>query len=234
MSEDGPNPDTPSPDTGDLDALIRRVDPDRWLSSRFIASAEARADVIALYAFDHELARAPRVASNALLGEMRLTWWRETLEEMFAGRPVRQHPAAQALAGAVARRGLPREPLETMIDARYRELDPTPMTEAELLDWARDTGGLGAQLAAQMLDPATEAKMALAGGSAWALGKRLADDPDLRPVFLKVIHAARSASRNLSVAAFPAVAHAALAGRPASNDFARRLRLTIAVARGRI
>lgn len=227
-------PDTPVMEAEDLDALLRRVDPDRWLSSRFIGDLEARADVMALYAFDHELARAPRVASNALLGEMRLTWWREAVEEIFEGRPVRHHPAAQALAKAVARRGLAREALETLIDARYRELDPAPMAEAELLDWARDTGGLVAQLAAQMLDPATEAKMALAGGSAWALGKRLADSPDLRPTFLKVIHAARSASRNLSVAAFPAVAHAALAGRPASNDFARRLRLTIAVARGKI
>lgn len=227
-------PDTSKADPSDLDALVRRVDPDRWLSSRFIGQAEARADVIALYAFDHELARAPKVASSPLLGEMRLTWWREALEEMFEHRPVRRHPTAQALARATDRRGLRRDVLETMIDARYRELDPAPMAEGEALDWARDTGGLAAQIAAQILDPSTEAKMALAGGSAWALGKRLHDDPDLRPTFLKVIHAARSASRSLSVAAFPSVAHAALAGRPASNDFARRLRLTIAVARGKI
>jgi phytoene synthase len=234
MTEVLPDPDAPIPDASDLDALLRRVDPDRWLSSRFVGNAEARADVVALYAFDHELARAPKVTSNALLGEMRLTWWREALEEIFEGRPVRQHPTAQALAHVIDRRGLKRDVLETMIDARYRELDASPMGEGEVLDWARDTGGLAAQLAAQVLDPATEARMALAGGSAWALGKRLADNPDLRPTFLKVIHAARSASRNLSVAAFPAVAHAVLAGRPARNDFARRLRLTIAVARGKI
>jgi len=227
-------PETPKPESDDLDALIRRVDPDRWLSSRFISAAEARADVVAVYAYDNELARAPRVASNSLLGEVRLTWWREALDEIFEGRPVRQHPAAQALARAAARRGLKREPLEAMIDARYRELDPEPMDEAEALDWSRDTGGLSAQMAAEILDPATDSRMALAGGSAWSLGKRLADTPDLRPTFLKVIHAARSASRSLSVAAFPAVAHAALAGRPSTNDFARRLRLTIAVARGRI
>jgi phytoene synthase len=221
-------------DEKDLDEIVRRADPDRWLSSRFIAAPAARADVVALYAYDHELARAPKVASNALLGEIRLTWWREALDEIFSGKPVRRHPAAQALAGAVARHGLAREPLETMIDARYRELDASPMSEAEVLDWARDTGGLAAQLAAQVLDPATDPKMALAGGSAWALGSRLDADPDLRPTFLRVIHAARSASRALSVAAFPAVAHAALAGRPAKNDFARRLRLTIAVARGKV
>ena len=213
---------------------MRRVDPDRWLSSRFIGDAAARADVIALYAFDNELARAPKVASNALLGEIRLTWWREALDEIFEGRPVRHHPTAQALARVVARHGLARSPLETLIDARYRELDSAAMSEAEVLDWARDTGGVCAQLAAAILDPATDTRMALAGGAAWALGKRLAGTPDLRPTFLKVIHAARSASRSLSVAAFPAVAHAALAGRPASNDFARRLRLTLAVARGRI
>jgi phytoene synthase len=218
----------------DLDALVRRTDPDRWLSSRFIAATDARADVIALYAYDHELARAPKVTSNALLGEIRLTWWREALDEVFAGGPVRRHPTAQALAEAVGRHGLPREPLEAMIDARYRELDPTPLTEAEVLDWARDTGGLCAQLAVQVLDPDTDSKMAIAGGSAWSIGRRLEAQPELRPTFLRVIHAARSASRALSVAAFPAVAHAALAGRPSKNDFARRLRLTVAVARGRV
>ena len=217
-----------------LDGLLRRVDPDRWLSSRFIADPAIRQDVLAIYAYDHELARAPRVASNPLLGEIRLTWWREALDEMFEGRTVRGHPTAQALADVVRRHELPRGPLETMIDARYRELDTTPMSENELLDWARDTGGLAAQLAAQMLDPATDAKLALAGGTAWALGKRLADRPELRPTFLRVIHAARGASHALSVAAFPAVAHAALAGRPSKNDFSRRLRLTVAVARGKI
>ncbi len=222
------------PSGDDLDDQVRRVDPDRWLSSRFIADVAARADVVTIYAYDHELARAPKVASNALLGEIRLTWWREALDEIFAGGAVRQHPTAQALAEVVRRLGLPRAPLEAMIDARYRELDTTPMTENEILDWARDTGGLAAQLAAQVLDPKADAKLALAGGTAWAFGKRLAQSPDLRPTFLRVIHAARGASRALSVAAFPAVAHAALAGRPTGNDFSRRLRLTIAVARGKV
>jgi phytoene synthase len=44
-------------DTETLDDLVRRVDPDRWLASRFIADLKARADVIALFAFNYELAR---------------------------------------------------------------------------------------------------------------------------------------------------------------------------------
>ena len=100
----------------DLDDLIRRVDPDRWLTSRFVGDAAARGDLIALYAYDHELARARRVASNPLMAEIRLTWWREALDEIYEGRPVRRHPAAEALAAAVRRRSLPRAPLEAMIE----------------------------------------------------------------------------------------------------------------------
>src|SRR5690606_10373866 len=132
----------------DLDQLVRRADPDRWLASRFVQDPGLRAEVVAVYAFDYELGRAPRVASSPLLGEMRLTWWREALDEIYEGRTVRHHPTAEALAAAVQRHHLAREILETMIDARYRELDASPMTETEALDWARDTAGRAAEAAA--------------------------------------------------------------------------------------
>ena len=69
------------PADGDLDDTVRRVDPERWLARRFIGDATARADVVVLYAYEHELDRAGRVTSNALLAEIRLTWWREVLDE---------------------------------------------------------------------------------------------------------------------------------------------------------
>jgi len=217
----------------DLDDLIRRVDPDRWLSSRFIGDAERRADVIAIYAFDHELARAPRVASNPLLGEIRLTWWREALDEIYEGRPVRHHPTAQALAAAVTRHRLPREPLEAMIDARYRELDSTPLKPKEALAWARDTGGRAAELAAMILASAAEAGPARAAGAAWALGRRAADTPRLSGVAGKALDGARQAARGLSAQAFPAAAHAALVGQKRS-PLTDRFRIVFAVLRGRI
>lgn len=212
----------------DLDALVRRVDPDRWMSSRFIADAQARADVIVLYAFDNELARAPRASSNPLIGEIRLTWWREALDEIFEGRSVRRHPTAEALAEVVGRRGLAREPLERLIDARYRELDPTPMLPAEILSWARETGGQAAALAAAILDPATDAEAARAAGSAWALGRR-SDG-----AFRGELSAARTAVKSLSAQAFPAAAHAILASHPAGSELSKRLKVTWAVARGRL
>ena len=213
----------------DLDDLIRRVDPDRWLSSRFISDERARADVIAIYAYDHELARAPKVASNSLLGEIRLTWWREVLDEAYEGRHVRHHPTAQALADVILRHGLPREPLEAMIDARYRELDATPMTDAEALEWARDTGGRTAEAAVRILDPAAAAERAVSAGALWALGRR-----DLPALVAAHAPAARTDVKALSAAAFPAVAHAALVLHRTRSEFGRRLRLTAAVAQGRI
>lgn len=217
----------------DLDDQIRRVDPDRWLSSRFVGDAGLRANVIAIYAYDHELARAPKVASNSLLGEIRLTWWREVLDEVYEDRPVRQHPTAQALAEAIRRHTLPREPLEAMIDGRYRELDATPMSETEALEWARDTAGRAAEIAAMILAPGADAGPARAAGTAWALARRAAETPELAKVSGKALAGARLAVRGLSAPAFPAAAHAALVGNR-RGPFRDRMRVIWAVARGRI
>jgi phytoene synthase len=226
----------------DLDALVARVDPDRWLSSRFIDDPQARADVIAIYAFDHELARVPKVASNALLGEIRLTWWREVLDQIFEGRPVRLHPTAQALAGVVGRHGLPREPLDSMIDARYRELDAGPMTAEEATDWARGSAGAAASLAARILDPRSDPSQVASAGAAWALALRMGADAEQRarlaPALKVQLALARREVRGLSIAAYPAAAHAALAGRrsrgAAAAPWSSRLRLILSVATGRI
>lgn len=222
----------------DLDALIRRVDPDRWLSSRFVADAAQRTDLIALYAFDHELARAPKVASEPLLGEIRLTWWGEVLGEIFEGRAVRRHPTAEALATAVRRRDLPRERLEAMVEGRYRELDAEPMSREEIVRWAEATAGQAAALAAHILDRDQAADVAQAAGAAWALAivERNGGGPHLAEPIRLALRDARSSA--VSPAAFPAIAHAALAGAYAArrelSEIGKRLRLTWAVATGRI
>jgi phytoene synthase len=218
----------------DLDGLVRRVDPDRWISSRFVADSGLRGDLVALYAFDHELARAPRLASNPLIAEMRLTWWSEALDEIFEGRPVRRHPTAQALAATARARGVGRAPLEALIEARFREIAMGAMDEQQARAWADDTGGALAELVAGLLDPGVEAGLARAAGSAWALGRRGRRPSALGGAFEQALREARRAVRGLSPAAFPAVAHAALAGRPGRSELAKRLRVTWAVARGRI
>lgn len=226
----------------DLDGLIRRVDPDRWLASRFIAGAAPRANVIALYAFDYELARARRVATSPLMAEIRLTWWREALDEVFAGGPVRRHPTAEWLAAAVTRHRLPRAPLEAMIDGHVEALESAALDEAQAERWADQVEGTLAKLASMTLDPQSPAEAAAAAGRAWglalALRAGLATRDVIAPPLRRALESARADARALSPAALPAALPACLAryelsGRRAS-PFRKRLTLVAAVARGRI
>jgi len=225
----------------DLDEVVRRGDPDRWLASRLIEDAQARADVVALLAFDLELARAPRRASNALVGEIRLTWWREALDEMFGDGPVRRHPTALALADVVARHGLPRPALEDLIDARYVELDKRLLDPAELAAWAEGTAGIVARLSARLLDPTSPADAAALAAEAWALAHAprlgLAEETAARGAVQRALTSHRRASP-VSTAAFPAAAVGSLAG-PAlrqggASDFGKRARLLWVSLRGRV
>ncbi len=242
MSHPHSEPDATDP--SDLDALVRRVDPDRWLSSRFIADPQARADVIAIYAYDHELARAPRVATNPLMGEIRLAWWREVLDEVFEGRHVRHHPTAQALAEVVRRRGLPREPLEAMIDGRYRQLDPEPLNAEDASALAVSTAGR-ANLLANIIIQAREPEYAPhLWSDIWMLSRLVLDGriaeqalPSVQAeIRVSLIEARKFESVEMEL--FPAVAHATLASLYAQGkrpgELEKRLRLVWAVARGEI
>ena len=244
---------TVSPPTGaeELDSVVRRADPDRWLASRFIADAEARTDVIALYAFNHELARVAETVREPLMGEIRLTWWREALDEIFEGRSVRRHAVAEALALAVRRRNLARAPLEAMVEARFSDLEPDALADDAALDAYLD-GTAGALMAlavavtsgsdAHGLRPVARA-WALAGllRLRWAGVARLPErwsDAATRLAVQEALQEARAAVLAVPVAAFPCIAYAALARSYAAgrtpSDLEKRLRLTAAVLRGRI
>jgi phytoene synthase len=230
----------------DLDARVRQLDPDRWLASRFIADEEARADVIALYGLNIELSRAAEVASQPLVGEMRLAWWREAIEEIFEGRPVRRHPGALALAQAVRRRDLPRAGLEALVDARLRDLDAWPLAAGETEAYVDATAGGLMALAALSLSPGADPHAVRHAARAWGLAglsrlERLPAAWDGAEIARRVeadLALARQELAALPVAAFPAVAYAALSGplargRPLS-ELGKRMRITWAVLRGRI
>jgi phytoene synthase len=224
----------------DLDDLIRRVDPDRWLTSRFIADAAARADVVALYAFDHELARARRAASSALLAEIRLTWWREVLDQVFDAAPVRRHPVAEALAAAVARHALPRAPLEAMIDGQVEALESPTLDTAAAVAWADAVEGSVTRLAAKLLDPAADAEAATLAGRAWGLALLVRAGTAPRDVVGEPLREALAAVRRFrfSVASLPAalparLARFDLAGRE-PGPLRRRLALISATVSGRV
>lgn len=192
----------------DLDEVVRRHDPDRWLASRFIADVKAREDVIALYAFDHELSKIPDIASDPIMREIRLTWWVEVLDEIFDGRPVRKHPVTLALAKAIERRKIPREQFDAILEPRFenvrtKQAGPTMRVAAYILsgEW-------------HLTGAAAEAWMHHSTGDLVEANENL---------------------RDLPAKAFPAVAYATLARLPQNaSEFRKRLRLTWATLRGKL
>jgi len=245
------DPVSPPEALEDLDSVVRRVDPDRWLASRFIGDTEARADVIALYAFNHELARVAETVREPLMGEIRLTWWREALDEIFEGRPSRHHPVAEALAAAIRRRNLARAPLDAMVEARFSDLDPESLVEdAALESYIDATAGAVMALAVAVV-AGVEAQAVRPAARAWGLAGLLRlrtagverlparwSDDAVRHAVREAIRDAKRGTAALPVSAFPCVAYAALAraygaGRSPS-ELEKRLRLTTAVLTGRL
>ncbi|HEX3485186.1 MAG TPA: phytoene/squalene synthase family protein [Micropepsaceae bacterium] len=133
-----------------LEALIRNTDRDRYLASLF-APAHLRGHLFALYAFNYEIAKTADNVSQPVMGQIRLQWWREAVDELYSGR-VRNHEVAQAFAEAVRAHDLPRGLLDQLIDARENDLDEAPFEDWHSLKaYADATSGHVMRLAARIL-----------------------------------------------------------------------------------
>ena len=251
-----------APSEDDLDARIRRLDPDRWLASRFVADPDARATVVAIYALNDELARVGETVTNPLAGEIRLAWWRERIEAIIAGQPPPGQPALQALAPAIASGRLPATLLDALVEARHADLEPAPFADdAALARYLDGTAGAVMGLAARALDPHTPLRAVVEAGRAWGLAGLHRATPswtargrswvpqswgplDAANIARRVVQEVDAAMdraaaelKPLPVSAFPAVAYATLAARYARGrrpgGLERRLRMLGAVLRGR-
>lgn len=128
-------------------AELRRGDPDRYMIA-MIAPEPTRSNLMALFAFNLELARIPDTVSEPLIGQMRLSWWRDAVDECFAGTP-RKHEVVEALAACVSRLEPPREPFDEILDGR--ELDAiaeAPRDEQDFIRYLERSGGALSRLGA--------------------------------------------------------------------------------------
>lgn len=225
---------------GDLDEVVRRADPDRWLAFRFILDPAKRGAALAILAFEAELARAPRVTSSPLAAQIRLTWWRDALDELEQGAPARAHPVVEALSAA-RKVGLDAAPLRADIEARILALDQPPLDATSALAFADGTAGSIAVSIGRLLDPTADLEALAAGGRVIGLDqlrRAHSQEADLGELVRHSLSVARTSARRLSPEAFPAVLAATLARAPmqvtAWTGVDRRLRLLAAVATGRL
>jgi phytoene/squalene synthetase len=102
--------------------LVRSADRDRFLGALF-APEPARTDLLALLAFNHELARTRSVTREPMLARIRLEWWREAVGEAAGAGKPRSQPVVESLSETVRRHHLPPQDLVALIDAREEEID---------------------------------------------------------------------------------------------------------------
>lgn len=151
-------------------AVVKRFDPDRFFCSLFAPPAERKA-LLAVYAFNVEVATIRERVREPLLGHIRLQWWAEAIEAVYAGRPP-HHPVSRELAVAVERFALSSEHFERLLATRAFDLEDAPPLDLEaLIAYAEGSSGPLASLALQILsvDDSVVAIVARDIAIAWAL-----------------------------------------------------------------
>jgi phytoene synthase len=160
------------PTNADADAAycleqVHRYDGDRYLTALF-ARAPARADLMALYAFNLEVAKTREMVREPMMGLMRLQWWRDAVAEIYAGSE-RRHQVVQPLAAAIRRHGLERGLFDGVIDARECDMGETPPADLPaLVAYVDATAGGLSVLASQTLGGGSE-QAVRAASIAWGL-----------------------------------------------------------------
>ncbi len=151
-------------------AQVRAHDRDRYLTA-ILAPAARRPALLALYAFNLEVARTREVVSQPMVGQIRLQWWREAIEGIYPREP-RAHQVVGPLAAAVERHGLTRAYFDRLIEAREFDLgEAPPATQKDLHGYTEDTSSTLMHLALEILGqrngPAHQAANHV--GVAWGL-----------------------------------------------------------------
>lgn len=195
--------------------LVRRHDRERYLTALF-APADRREDLFALYAFNLEIARTREVVREPMLGHIRLQWWREALDEIYAGAAPRRHEVAEPLAAAIRRHDLPRDSFERLLTGRERDLDEALFAAVEdLFAYVDGTSGALVGLALSVLgisDPAMHA-LGRSVGRGYALAGLLRAVPfharQHRCLLPAAVLSAHGADRDAVLAMMPSPAAAA-------------------------
>lgn len=100
---------------------VQKYDPDRFATFLFV-NPDAREDLFALAAYNHEIAKTREAVSDPVVGHIRLTWWREGMRDITLGL-VREHPLTQDLAELVQSGKISADDLQEMAAMRERDLE---------------------------------------------------------------------------------------------------------------
>jgi phytoene synthase len=112
--------------------LVREFDFTRYASTLFV-TPDVRRALLALYAFNVEIARVHEHIRQPMAGEIRLQWWTDMLAGQGHGY-VEGSPVASELMRVIEAYALPVERLTRLIEAHQFDLYNDPMPDIEVLD----------------------------------------------------------------------------------------------------
>ena len=147
---------------------VRRGDPDRYLSTT--ASGLNQDRLLTLYAFNIEVMRATWVVSSESLGLMRLHWWSEAIDEIYACRRLRKHDVVQALDQTSVAATLPKPMLSSLIEASSLTIGGLRIDDESRLDRFLNSGPCELMWAAALLLGADADCKSAVRSFAWGAG----------------------------------------------------------------
>ncbi len=140
-------------------ALLERGDPDRFVAT-MAAPPVAREVLFPLFAFNLEVARAPWVATEPMIAEMRLQFWRDVVEDIGNGKQPRAHKVAEPLAQIIEPNHV--DSLDALIEARRWDIYRGAFEdETHFEKYINATSGNLIWTAAQLLGAETSAEEAV-------------------------------------------------------------------------
>jgi phytoene synthase len=196
--------------------MHERIDPEQALAL-IHAPVDVRAELETLWLLDARLGDIVRATREPLIGEMRLTWWRDALSGLSSRAPPAE-PLLCDIALLAEREGLDVNLLAAVAEGWIEVLAPFPLPDETLLAFAASRGGSLFRAAGRILG-ADQPDMLEAAGRGWSLTDFAfhCSDPDTvrRALWLAVSAFENAFARRWSKSARPLGMIATLAFRDA-------------------
>lgn len=117
---------------------VREFEREMFAASLFLPD-RFRKHVLALRSFNVETLMIKEQTTSSLVGRMRVTWWREALDQAYAGNPP-AHPTVAMLADAIREGNLTRRYFDRILERREDDLEVVQPADLEsMLDYVEAT-----------------------------------------------------------------------------------------------
>lgn len=123
-----------------MDWVSTIIDPERRLALAY-APRDRRQALALLWALDERLGAIVAATREAMLGEIRLAWWRDALEALHEGAPAGE-PLLEALAGIVRECALAPAELAKLAEGWSALLNAMPLPREMLVRHAEERGAV--------------------------------------------------------------------------------------------